>query len=75
VEETAIGLVPSADGIDTSGLDVSPEAMSKLLDVDPDEWRAQLPQLREHLAKFGDALPAELSAQLEALEARLEAGG
>ena len=61
-EETAIGLVPSEDAIDTSGLDVSPEAMAKLLDVDPDEWRAQLPQLREHLAKFGDDLPEELSA-------------
>jgi phosphoenolpyruvate carboxykinase (GTP) len=75
VEETAIGLVPSADGLDTSGLDVSPEAMAKLLDVDTDEWRAQLPQLREHLAKFGDALPDEITAQLQALEARLEAGG
>ena len=32
---------------------------------------AQLPQIQEHLAKFGDKLPAELSAQLEALEARL----
>jgi phosphoenolpyruvate carboxykinase (GTP) len=49
--------------------------MAKLLDVDPDEWRAQLPQLREHLAKFGDALPDEITAQLDALEARLEAGG
>jgi phosphoenolpyruvate carboxykinase (GTP) len=73
VEETPIGLVPAKDGIDTSGLDASPEAMAKLLDVDPDEWRAQLPQLREHLAKFGDALPDELAAQLDALEARLEA--
>ena len=61
-EETPIGLVPSADAIDTSGLDVSPAAMAKLLDVDPDEWRAQLPRLREHLASFGDALPEELTA-------------
>ena len=59
--------------IDTSGLDVSPEAMAKLLEVDPDEWRAQLPQLREHFARFGDALPEELRAQLEAL--RGAAGG
>ena len=71
--ETAIGLVPSEDAIDISGLDVSREAMAKLLDVDPDEWRAQLPQLREHLAKFGDDLPEELSRELDALEERLEA--
>ena len=71
--ETAIGLVPSEGAIDTSGLDVSREAMAKLLDVDPDEWRAQLPQLREHLAKFGDDLPEQLSRELDALEERLEA--
>jgi phosphoenolpyruvate carboxykinase (GTP) len=73
--ETAIGIVPSEGAIDTSGLDVSPEAMAKLLDVEPDEWRAQLPQLREHFATFGDGLPEELERQLEALERRLAAGG
>ena len=34
--------------------------------------REQLPQLKEHLARFGDDLPDELSAQLDALERRLE---
>src|SRR5215218_6720704 len=58
-QETPIGLVPSEGAIDISGLDVSPEAMARLLDVDPDEWRAQLPQLREHFASFGDGLPEE----------------
>jgi phosphoenolpyruvate carboxykinase (GTP) len=45
--------------------------MAELLRVDPDEWRAQLPQVREHFAKFGDRLPEELRAQLAALEERL----
>jgi phosphoenolpyruvate carboxykinase (GTP) len=71
VEETPIGLVPAQGALDTSGLDVGPEAMAKLLSVDPDEWRAQLPQLREHLATFGDGLPEELARQLDALESRL----
>ncbi|MDX6654816.1 MAG: hypothetical protein QOH18_1530, partial [Solirubrobacterales bacterium] len=31
----------------------------------------QLPQVKEHLAKFGDKLPPEVSAQLEALQQRL----
>ena len=69
--ETAIGLVPADDAIDTDGLDVSSEDMAKLLDVDPDEWRAQLPQVREHFAMFGDKLPRELAAQLDDLERRL----
>ena len=54
---------------------MSPEAMAKLLDVDPEKWRAQLPQLREHFASFGDGLPEELTSQLETLEQRLEASG
>jgi phosphoenolpyruvate carboxykinase (GTP) len=39
--------------------------------VDPEEWKAQLPQVHQHFAQFGDRLPRELSAQLEALEERL----
>jgi phosphoenolpyruvate carboxykinase (GTP) len=70
-EETPIGLVPARDAIDTDGLDVSPEDMAKLLSVDPQEWRDQLPQLRDHFETFGDKLPDELVAQLEALEERL----
>ena len=33
--------------------------------------KQQLPQVKEHLAKFGDKLPARSTAQLEALEERL----
>jgi phosphoenolpyruvate carboxykinase (GTP) len=73
--ETAIGLVPAAGegGIDTDGLDVSPETMAKLLEVDTDGWLTQLPQMREHLNAFGDKLPSELAAQLDGLEQRLKA--
>ena len=71
--ETEIGLVPPTGegGIPLEGLDVSEEAMRKLLDVDPELWRQQLPQMREHYARFGDRLPAELRAQMQALEERL----
>jgi phosphoenolpyruvate carboxykinase (GTP) len=70
--ETPIGLIPPVDGegINTTGLNVSAEDMAELLRVDIEEWRAQLPQFRAHLAKF-DRLPPELNAQLDALEKRL----
>jgi phosphoenolpyruvate carboxykinase (GTP) len=73
--ETEIGIVPPVGdgGIDTSGLDISEEAMSQLLAVDPEAWKQQLPQMREHYARFGDRLPPEMRAQLEALEQRLGA--
>jgi phosphoenolpyruvate carboxykinase (GTP) len=70
-EETAIGLVPSEGALDTSGLDLPADAVAKLLAVDLDEWRNQLPRLREHFAMFGEKLPDELAAQLDALEERL----
>jgi phosphoenolpyruvate carboxykinase (GTP) len=70
-EETPIGLVPGAGAIDIEGLDVSEQAMAELLAVDPELWKAQLPQVHEHFARFGDQLPAELRAQLQALEERL----
>ena len=69
--ETPIGLLPTEGALNTEGLDISEDAMRQLLHVDSDLVRQQLPQLKEHLAKFGDKLPPEISAQLEALEQRL----
>ena len=71
--ETPIGLVPTEDAIDTEGLELPPGAMAQLLRVDPDEWRAQLPQIRQHFAQFGDDLPSQLREQLERLESGLGA--
>jgi phosphoenolpyruvate carboxykinase (GTP) len=70
--QTPIGLVPAQGALDTEGLDLSADDLAKLLAVDPAEWKAQLPQLQEHFAEFGDDLPDELRAQLEALEKRLD---
>jgi phosphoenolpyruvate carboxykinase (GTP) len=74
-EETPIGFVPpvGVEGIDVSGLAVPADDMAQLLRVDAEEWRAQLPNFREHLGKF-DRLPQELRGQLEALESRLTSG-
>ncbi|HEY4908327.1 MAG TPA: phosphoenolpyruvate carboxykinase domain-containing protein, partial [Methylomirabilota bacterium] len=66
------GMIPPVgeDGIDTRGLNVSEEEMAELLDVDAEEWKAQLPQFQLHYGRF-DHLPDELNAQLKALEERL----
>ena len=49
------------------------ETMGRLLEVDVEGWKQQLPQMHEHYAEFGEKLPAELRAQLDALEERLRA--
>jgi phosphoenolpyruvate carboxykinase (GTP) len=73
--DSAIGYLPPTGerGIDLDGLDVSEATMARLLEVDTDGWLRQLPQMKEHFAEFGDKLPAQLRAQLAALEQRLSA--
>ena len=56
--ETPIGLVPAPGALDTSGLAVSDAELAELLDVDTRTWRAEVPLIEEHLAQFGDRLPA-----------------
>ena len=70
--ETEIGLVPGDGDLDTTGLEIAPEALAALLDVDDDALREQLPQVEAHLDTFGERLPDELRAQLAALQQRLE---
>ncbi|MEL7158881.1 MAG: phosphoenolpyruvate carboxykinase (GTP) [Actinomycetota bacterium] len=70
---TPIGSVPTADGIDTTGLDIDADTMAKLLEVDPEGWKQEIALIKEHYAVFGDRLPPELAAQLQALEQRLDA--
>ena len=71
--ESQIGLLPLVGdgGIDTAGLDVSGADMEQLLAVDVQGWKQQIPQIRDHYAKFGATLPVELAEQLTALEQRL----
>ena len=69
--ETPIGYVPAPGAIDTEGLEISEADMEELLRVDVEEWRAEMPLIAEHCARFGDRLPAELAAELDALDHRL----
>ncbi|MEV4423743.1 phosphoenolpyruvate carboxykinase domain-containing protein, partial [Patulibacter sp. NPDC049589] len=71
--ETPIGLVPKASDLNVDGLDITPEALEGLLTVDEAAVAAELPQIEEYLATYGDALPAEITAQLDALKASLSA--
>lgn len=71
--KTAIGYMPTTDAIDTAGLDINAADMEELLKVNKEEWLQEVVSVREHYAKFGEKLPKELNAQLDALEKRLQA--
>jgi phosphoenolpyruvate carboxykinase (GTP) len=69
--DSPIGLLPAEGELNTDGLEISAEAVRELLRVDRDALRAQLPQVEEHLARFGDDLPDAVQAQLEDLKKRI----
>ena len=46
--------------------------MAKLLDVDPEEWKEQLPRIGEHYAIFGDDLPERAGAPARGARAAAE---
>ena len=70
--DTAIGFVPKAEDINLEGLDFSIDTLRDILTVDKALWTEEAKGIREFYKKFGDKLPAELSAQLETLENNLK---
>ncbi|MBK5288198.1 MAG: phosphoenolpyruvate carboxykinase (GTP), partial [Acidimicrobiia bacterium] len=71
--DTPIGLLPSTDALDTSGLDLAEDAVAELLSVDAAGWRSEIPLITAHYDRLGERLPAELRDELEALTKRLTA--
>ena len=70
-DKTAIGYLPSADSLDTTGMQINEADLQAITSVDVDGWREAVPQIRDHYAAFGDRLPSELATALDALESSL----
>lgn len=70
--ETPIGLLPEPGDLDLAGLDLPRENLMELLQVDEAAWRAEVPDIERHFARFGDRLPERLRRQLLELRNRLE---
>ena len=47
------------------------DELEAILAVDADQWKQEIQPIREFFDEFGDRLPPEISAQLDALEERL----
>ena len=71
-DETAIGYVPKPEDINVEGLDgVTTETIRELVSVDHDSWKADIANIREFYDLIGERVPAELRAELDALDKRL----
>ncbi|MGA7756817.1 MAG: phosphoenolpyruvate carboxykinase (GTP) [Ilumatobacteraceae bacterium] len=69
--DTPIGKLPTKDSLDLEGLEVDDADIDTILSLDIDGWKAAIPQIREHYARFGDKLPAALNVEVDTLEAKL----
>ncbi len=69
--ETPIGRVPTPGAIDLSGLHLDQATLARILAVDEDEWREELPRIAAHFDHVGERLPQALRQELDQLEKRL----
>ncbi len=72
--KTPIGHVPAPGELDLAELNIRPEVVDELLDVDAEAWQAELAGQKEWLEKFGTRMPKEMWDQYKGLEQRLMVG-
>ena len=70
--ETPIGRLPTLDGLNFSGLDLSQDEIATLLKVDVEGWLSEIPLIEEYYKSFGDQVPSELWQELQLLKEQLE---
>ena len=70
-KETPIGLLPHESNLDLTGLDVAEKNITELLSVDAAAWKAELLEMKEFFAQFGNRLPERLRVQIQRLSLRL----
>lgn len=71
-DESPLGCVPAADGLNLDGLDLDDDRVRELFAVDPAALRVEVDDIERFFATFGERLPAELPRQFELLRARLD---
>lgn len=70
-QESAVGLIPQPGALDIEGLDLSADHVQAVLRVDKDEWRQEIPLIKDWFAAIGEKLPGELRDELATLERNL----
>ena len=70
-QATAIGNLPTPDALDLDDLNLSADHVRELLEVDVAGWQNEIADIAGNYQKFGNALPAALTTQLESLKQRL----
>jgi phosphoenolpyruvate carboxykinase (GTP) len=57
--QTPVGILPTQDELDLTGMDVPQQDLDRVLTIDTDRWRAEMGFREDHLRQF-DNLPEEI---------------
>ena len=69
---TPVGRVPRLGDLNVAGINVSPETMHALLEIDVEAWREELAAIGEYLESYGERTPAALHAEQERVRQALD---
>ncbi|CAN5166108.1 hypothetical protein BH18ACT4_BH18ACT4_00770 [soil metagenome] len=72
--DTPLGRVPAPDAIDIEGLGLDRDTLGRLVAVDADQWRLEIPLIEAPYNSLGETVPDELRDELRQLEKRLASG-
>ena len=57
LQVTPIGFIPYEKDIDTDGLDLKPENLTSLLEIDNEQWLKEAEEIRQFYSKFESKVP------------------
>ena len=69
--ETAIGLLPASQDINTKDLDMDLSVLDELLTVNKEAWKSEVTSVEAFLRKYGNRVPAELFKELKGIDDQL----
>jgi phosphoenolpyruvate carboxykinase (GTP) len=70
--QTPVGIIPTEEELDLTGMDVAPADLAKLLSIDVERWRQEMGFRQTHLQQF-DGLPEEIWVAHRRVAAALDA--
>jgi phosphoenolpyruvate carboxykinase (GTP) len=70
-KQTPIGMQPTTEALDTSGMDFSAEDFDALLKVDAAQWNEEADDIERFFGTIGSRMPAPLFDELSAMRQRL----
>jgi len=70
-KESPIGYVPTANAINTEGLNLDSKVMDELLKVDKSGWQKEAENYESFINDLGDCVPSGIHTQLKQLKKRL----